>query len=155
MYPAITPVLVFDRNAEEAMRFYVSLFPYSKITEISYSKNEGAKQNDHVQKARLSLNGQEFVCKDRKSEHNLGEGQTSNLYVDCASRVAMLNLFEALSQGGKIILPITRKNNNNFGQVQDKFGILWQLNAQTGEDDFTEGNVCFANSSEVRPEYRE
>lgn len=155
MHPTKQSVLLFAGKAEEAIRFYVSLFPNSKITEIIYLKNEADIKSNKIKKAHFSLNGREFIGTDQKVECQIGSLPPCSIPIHCESKIALFELFDVLSRGGKILMPIKKEKADILsGQIEDKFGMLWLLTALSDENINSESNVCFANSPEVRPEYR-
>lgn len=65
----VTPFLMFEGNAEEAMNFYTSVIEDSKIINIiRYGANEAGKEGS-VMQATFSLKGQEFMCIDSYIKH--------------------------------------------------------------------------------------
>ena len=64
MQSKITPFLIFEGKAEEAMNFYVALFNDSRVVSIErYGKNQGGAEGS-VMRATFSLEGAEFICID-------------------------------------------------------------------------------------------
>lgn len=125
----ITTFLMFqDGNAEEAMNFYISLFDNSKIVNIiRYGANEAGKEGT-VMHAVFSLNGQEYMCIDSYVKHEFTFTPAMSLYVTCDSKEEIDKVFEKLSEGGKILMPLdTYPFSERFGWVNDKYGVSWQL----------------------------
>src|SRR5262252_7248901 len=60
--PAITPMLWFDKEAEEAARFYVSVFPNSKITTITRYGEAGPGAKGSVMTVNFELDGEPFTA---------------------------------------------------------------------------------------------
>lgn len=125
----ISPFLMFAGNAEEAMTFYISLFEQSKIVNITrYGTNEGGAEGT-VMQAIFSLQGQDFMCIDSPIEHDFTFTPAISLYVACDSEEEIRRLFEQLSAGGKLLMPLAAYPfSQKFGWVQDRFGVSWQLN---------------------------
>lgn len=153
----ITPFLLFNGEAQSAMNFYISIFPNSQISIIEYhqSPKDLGRKND-ILRASFLLNGQEFMCGDSLEEHDFRCTPSFSLYINMESVAELRRVFMVLSENGKILMPI---DNYGFGKcyawVQDKFGVSWQLNVPNLENASEDSNVCFANSKDVRPEYRE
>ncbi|SHN82030.1 VOC family protein [Desulfitobacterium chlororespirans] len=125
----ITTFLMFqDGNAEEAMNFYISLFDNSKIVNITrYGANE-AGQEGTVMHAVFSLNGQEYMCIDSYVKHEFTFTPAISLYVTCDSKEEIDKVFEKLSEGGQILMPLdSYPFSARFGWVNDKYGVSWQL----------------------------
>jgi predicted 3-demethylubiquinone-9 3-methyltransferase (glyoxalase superfamily) len=129
MADQVMPFLMFDGQAEEAMRFYVSLFPDSKILELArYGKGaEGAEGS--VSRGHFTLGGQSFLCTDSVVRHAFTFTPAISLYVKCTSRERMQGLVQGLAEGGKVLMPLDSYGFSKlFAWVADKFGVSWQLN---------------------------
>jgi predicted 3-demethylubiquinone-9 3-methyltransferase (glyoxalase superfamily) len=124
-----TPFLMFFRQAEEAMNFYLSLFKDSKILNINrYGKNEPGQEGS-VQLAKFSLNGQEFMCIDSPIQHQFTFTPAFSIFVDFDSEEELTFVFQELSTGGSILMDLDNHGfSKKFGWVQDKFDVSWQLN---------------------------
>jgi predicted 3-demethylubiquinone-9 3-methyltransferase (glyoxalase superfamily) len=123
----ITPFLMFDGRAEEAMNFYMSLFKSSAINLVTrYGANDTGAEGT-VQLASFTLNGQEFMCID-SSGHAFTFTPSLSLYVRCESEAEIDAVFAALSEGGQALMPLDQYPfSRKFGWVSDKFGVSWQL----------------------------
>ena len=112
----ITPFLWLDGNAEEAMRFYVSIFKDSKVGKITRYGDAGPGPKGSVMTVTFQLEGQEFYA--------LNGGPTFKLtpaisfFVDCKTQEEVDALWEKLSEGGK---------KDRCGWLHDKFGVSWQI----------------------------
>jgi predicted 3-demethylubiquinone-9 3-methyltransferase (glyoxalase superfamily) len=96
----VTPFLMFEKNAEEAMKYYCSIFKNSKIT------SPGSFQID----------GQDFLVYNGGSYFKFSEG--ISLFIDCGTQAEVDDLWEKLSAGGE---------KSMCGWVKDKYGISWQV----------------------------
>ncbi len=125
----ITPFLMFDGTAEKAMSFYTSLFENSRILSIiRYGPNEAGAEGT-VMHATFSLNGQVFMCIDSNVEHEFTFTPAVSLYVNCETEMEIDALFEKLSDGGEVFMPLDRYPfSEKFAWVSDRFGMSWQLN---------------------------
>ena len=124
----ITTFLMFDGRSEEAMNFYTSLFEKSKILSITrYGPNETGAEGT-VMHARFSLNGQEFMCIDSNAKHEFTFTPAISLYVNCETEAEIERLFEQLSHGGQVFMPLDRYPfAEKFAWFSDRFGVSWQL----------------------------
>ncbi len=124
-----TTLLMFDGKAEQAMNFYVSLFKNSEITSISrYGANEAGAEGT-VMHATFSLNGQTFMCVDSNVKHAFTFTPAMSLHVHCESAKEIAELYEKLSQGGQVFMPLDAYPfSEKFGWVSDRYGVSWQLN---------------------------
>lgn len=125
----ITPFLMFEGSAESAMNFYISLFKDATVINISrYGANETGAEGT-VKHATFTLHGQEFMCIDSNVSHGFSFTPAMSLYVKCASEAEIKMLFEKLSEGGQIFMPLDKYPfSEKYGWVSDKFGVSWQLN---------------------------
>jgi predicted 3-demethylubiquinone-9 3-methyltransferase (glyoxalase superfamily) len=118
----ITPTLLFVGKryggAEEAMRFYVSVFDGSKVeTVVLHEKGKGEKEGA-VKYAVFSLGGERFIAMDSGLDHRLAFTPAISFAVKCESRDETEYFRSRLGAA-----PHARRG----GLVQDKFGIFWQL----------------------------
>ena len=106
----ITPFLWFDTQAEEAMNFYTSVFPDSKV--ISVTRAQG-----RVLAVVFELNGQRLMALNGGPAHKLSE--SFSLFVGCDSQVQVDELWEKLTaDGGRA---------DRCGWLKDKYGLSWQI----------------------------
>ncbi|MCV6964352.1 hypothetical protein BST27_14630 [Mycobacterium intermedium] len=120
---------MFEGKAEEAMRFYTSLFADSEIRSITRHGPGEAGAEATVQLATFVLAGQEFMCIDSPAPHAFTFTPSMSLYVQCDSDAEIERLFDALGAGGQVLMPLDAYPfSPKFGWVNDKFGVSWQLN---------------------------
>ena len=100
----VTPFLWFDNSAQEAMKFYVSVFKNSRIVRVDRSGGT------------FEIDGQEF--------HTLNGGPhftftpAISLFVNCETQQEVDELWEKLSVGGE---------KQRCGWIKDKYGLSWQV----------------------------
>lgn len=129
----ITTFLMFvgDKHgkAEEAVNFYVTLFPDSRIDSI---ERYGAGETDPegtVKQALFTLNGQQFRAMDSAAAHPFTFTPAISLYFECGSREELTHLYQKLSEQGLSLMPLDNYGFSAlFGWVNDRFGVSWQLN---------------------------
>jgi predicted 3-demethylubiquinone-9 3-methyltransferase (glyoxalase superfamily) len=133
MRQTITPFLTYTGTAEEAMNFYVSLFPQSEVLSIErYGPNEGGKEGS-VKHARFSLGGQEFRCIDSPPVHDWTFTPAVSLFVSCHSEEEADRLYGCLSEGGQVFMPLNSYPfSEKFAWVADRYGVSWQLSLERG-----------------------
>jgi len=125
----ILTCLMFTGQAEEAMRFYTSLFEDSEILSITRHGADAGDKEGAVMHATFSLKGQLFMCMDSPIEHDFTFTPAISLYVECDTEDEIHRLFEKLSAGGKVLMPLaTYPFSKKFAWVEDKYGVSWQLN---------------------------
>lgn len=125
----ITTFLMFSGNAEEAMNFYTSIFDDSEILSITrYGANQAGREGTVVH-AKFTLMGQEFMCIDSNIEHPFTFTPAISLYITCENEAEINQIYEGLSQDGKILMPLAAYPfSEKYCWIQDKYGITWQLN---------------------------
>jgi len=116
----ITPFLWFDSQAEEAARFYISIFRKSKILKIARSRGKAAEKMGYhagsVLTVEFELEGQRFVALNGGPQFKFNEAVS--FVVNCKTQAEVDKYWDALSAGGK---------TSQCGWLQDKFGVFWQI----------------------------
>ena len=112
----ITPCLWFDREGEDAARFYTSVFPNSRIVEVTRYGSAGPRDAGTVMTVTFELDGHRFVAL------NGGPGFTFNeaisFQVDCKNQEEVDTFWSKLSDGGA---------EGPCGWLKDRFGVSWQV----------------------------
>ena len=116
----ITPCLWFDNEAEEAARFYVSLFRDARIGEISRYGKEGfeihGRPEGSVMVVPFEIEGQSFTALNGGPHFQFSPA--ISFQVPCDTQEEIDYYWEKLSAGGQI---------QQCGWVTDKFGVSWQI----------------------------
>jgi predicted 3-demethylubiquinone-9 3-methyltransferase (glyoxalase superfamily) len=125
----VTPFLMFEGTAEEAMGFYVSLFDDSAIQDIvRYGKGEAGAEGSVV-RATFTLAGQSVICIDSPAKHEFGFTPSFSFFVECETEEELDSTFSRLVDGGRILMPPDNYGfSTRFTWVSDRFGVSWQLN---------------------------
>jgi predicted 3-demethylubiquinone-9 3-methyltransferase (glyoxalase superfamily) len=125
----IRPFLMFEGKAEEALRFYVSLFPGSEVININRYGPRGPGPEGSVMVAAFTIGGQPMMCSDSFVKHNFTFTPSSSLFVDCTSEEELRRIVAALSDGGSTLMPLGNYGfSRQFAWVNDRYGVSWQLN---------------------------
>lgn len=125
----VATFLMFASRAEEAMNFYVSLFPDGAVTSIQRYGPGGPGPEGAVMHASFTLNRQSFMCIDSSMTHDFGFTPAMSIFVDCESEAEVDTLFSKLADGGKVLMPLDRYAfSRKFAWLADKFGVSWQIN---------------------------
>ncbi|WEX09445.1 VOC family protein [Chelativorans sp. AA-79] len=135
MTQQIAPFLMFEGQAEEAMRFYVSAVPSSRIERIERygSGEEGAEGS--VKLAHFTLSGRTFMCIDSPASHAFTFTPSISLFLTCDTPEEVDEIFGKLSQGGGILMPLDAYPfSPRFGWCNDRFGVSWQVTVPTMEN---------------------
>ena len=116
--PRLTPSIWFDSNAAEAAEFYVSIFPNSRVVNVSRSPadNPSGKKGD-VLTVDWQLDGQPFNGINGGPEFKPNEAISFS--VDCADQAEVDRYWDALIDGGGEPGPC--------GWLKDRFGLSWQV----------------------------
>ncbi|MHB1468445.1 MAG: VOC family protein [Solirubrobacteraceae bacterium] len=127
---ALAPLLMFEGDAEEAMRFYASIFFPSRIGSIErYGPGEDGEGT--VRHARLRLGDSVIEVIDSPIEHAFGFTPAVSLTVRAASAREVDAIYARLSEEGKILMPLNRYPfSERFGWVTDRFGVSWQVSLE-------------------------
>ena len=126
----ITPFLWFDDNVEEAVNFYTSIFENSKIGKVTrYDESSAAasgRPKGSVLTIAFQLNQQNFVALNGGPQFKLNP--STSFFVYCESEGKIKLLYQKLSDGGKVIMPLDKYDwSTKYAWVEDKFGVSWQL----------------------------
>lgn len=125
----VTPFLMFQGQAEEAINHYLSIFEDSKIISLVRYEEGGPEKVGKIAKAVFSISGQEFLCNDSTIQHAFTFTPSISAFVECDSENEVEDAYRKLLDGGQALMPIDNYGfSQKFGWVQDKFGISWQLN---------------------------
>jgi len=112
----IVPFLWFDGNAEEAVNFYVSIFPNSKVTRLTRWGDGGPGPKGTVMSASFQLEGQDFYALNGGPMYKFTPA--ISLLVNCTTQDEVDRLWEKLTAGGQ---------PSRCGWLTDKFGVSWQI----------------------------
>ena len=124
----VSPFLMFEGRAEQAMNFYVSLFEDGAITSIVRYGPQGPGAEGSVMKASFTIAGQAILCIDSAMKHDFGFTPSFSLFVTCESEEQIARLVAALADGGTELMPLNNYGfSRQFAWVNDKFGVSWQL----------------------------
>jgi len=114
----ITPFLWFDNQAEEAAKFYVSVFKNSKVKEVThYTGEEPVGMKGSVMTVVFELNGQEFMALNGGPRFKFTEAVS--FVVNCETQKEIDYYWEKLTaDGGEEV---------QCGWLTDKYGLSWQV----------------------------
>jgi predicted 3-demethylubiquinone-9 3-methyltransferase (glyoxalase superfamily) len=107
----ITPFLWFDGQAEEATRFYVSIFKNSKVLSVMPGPDGKAMGTT------FEIEGQQFYTLNGGPKYKFTPA--ISLFVNCETQPEVDELWEKLLAGGG--------RPDHCGWLQDKYGLSWQI----------------------------
>lgn len=129
MSAKVRPFLMFEGKAEEALRFYVSLFPGSEVGDIVRHGAGGPGPEGSVMLAKFTVAGQSVMCSDSFVKHGFTFTPSFSFFVDCGSDEEIERLTAALSEGGATMMPLGNYGfSRKFAWVSDRYGVSWQIN---------------------------
>lgn len=125
----VTPFLMFEGSAEEAMNYYVSLLDDSIITNIVRYGPNGPGAEGSVMQASFTLKGQEFMSFDSHVKHAFTFTPSFSIFLTCETEEEINRLYDGLSESGNTLMPLGNYGfSQKFGWVTDRFGVSWQMN---------------------------
>ena len=125
----ITPHLWFDTEAREAAEFYTSLFPNSRVTNVTTLRDTPSGDSDIVS---FELSGQSFMAISAGPAFKFNPSISFLVNFDPSrdenARKNLDELWQALSEGGSALMPLDKYPfSERYGWIQDKYGLTWQL----------------------------
>ncbi|MEU9806500.1 VOC family protein [Mycobacterium sp. NPDC050853] len=115
--PTITPCLWFDTQAEEAANFYLSVFPNSRILEITHYGPNTPLPEGTVLTVEFELDGQRYTALNGGPQFTFDEA--ISFQIDCESQEDVDRYWTALTADGG--------EESQCGWLKDKFGVSWQV----------------------------
>jgi predicted 3-demethylubiquinone-9 3-methyltransferase (glyoxalase superfamily) len=115
--PRITPFLWFDTEAEEAAEYYCSIFPNSKITNVSHYSEAGPQPAGSVMTVSFVLDGLELTALNGGPYFTHSEA--FSLAISCADQDEVDYYWDALIAGGG--------EESQCGWLKDRYGLSWQV----------------------------
>jgi len=112
----ITPFLWFDNQAEEAVKFYTSIFKNSKVGNVSRYGEAGPGPKGSVMTMTFELDGQQFTALNGGPVFKFTEA--ISFVVHCETQAELDGFWEKLSAGGQEV---------QCGWLKDRFGLSWQI----------------------------
>ena len=114
--PRITPNLWFDTEALEAAEFYVSVFPNSKVKNVTHYNEAGPREAGMILTVDFELDGQKVTAINGGPEFHFDEA--ISLLIDCKDQEEVDYYWSKLSEGGE---------EGPCGWVKDRYGLSWQV----------------------------
>ncbi len=130
----IIPFIWFNGDAEEAVNYYVSLFPNSKIERTSRYGEAGPLPAGTVMTIEFQLDGQDLMALNggETGQQNPGAPYPGAvaLFVSCENQAHVDRLWDGLKEGGETL---------QCGWVKDRYGVVWNIVPQ-GLGDYVGGD---------------
>lgn len=127
----ITPTLWFDDKAEEAMNFYVSVFPNSKINFMKkwteeMSLPDIAIKPGTIKIASFNLDWMQFYAFDAGPAFQFNP--SVSFYVVFETVAEVNEVWNKLAEGGEVLMALDKYDwSERYGWIKDRFGVSWQI----------------------------
>jgi predicted 3-demethylubiquinone-9 3-methyltransferase (glyoxalase superfamily) len=112
----LTPCLWFDTQGEEAAELYTSIFPNSRITQVSRYGEAAPGKTGSVMTVEFELDGQAFTALNGGPQFTFNEA--ISFQVSCADQAEVDRYWDTLGEGGE---------HGPCGWLKDRFGVSWQI----------------------------
>ncbi len=116
MKQKIVPNLWFDTEAEEAARFYTSIFDDSRIVKVTHYTEAGPRETGTVMTVEFEIEGQRFIGINGGPEFRFDEAVSFE--IECETQGEIDYFWEKLTDGGE---------ESRCGWLRDRFGLSWQV----------------------------
>jgi predicted 3-demethylubiquinone-9 3-methyltransferase (glyoxalase superfamily) len=116
MQPKISPSLWFDIEAEDAARFYVSVFENSRVVKVSHYTQAGPRPAGMVMAVEFELDGQRFTAINGGPEFTFDEA--ISFEIRCETQEEVDYYWARLTEDGE---------EGPCGWLKDRFGVSWQV----------------------------
>jgi PhnB protein len=141
---AVDVYITFNGNTREAVEFYAEVFKTEKPHIMTFGETppnpeyplpEEAK--NLVMHTRLNILGSNVMFSDNFPGSPFVEGNNISLAVHSTNTDELTSIFNQLKEGGKVGMELQETFwSKLYGQVTDKFGIMWQINYNNEEAAF-------------------
>lgn len=127
----ITPTLWFDGKAEEAMNFYVSVFPNSKVNFVKRWTTDMLLPDDEIKPGTLhiasfTLNWMQFYAFDAGPMFRFNPSISFYAVFETVAKVE--EVWNKLAEGGEVLMPLDKYDwSERYGWIKDRFGVSWQI----------------------------
>ena len=125
----VTPFLMFEGRAEEAMTLYCETIAQSSVLDVTrYGAGEDGPEGT-IKLARVSIGGQEVMIFNSPAHHAFTFTPAFSLFVDCSSDCEQEHIVDVLSKDGAFLMPTGNYGfSRRFAWLNDRFGVSWQIN---------------------------
>lgn len=129
----LNPFLMFcgeqHGKAEEAINWYCSIFPESRVVRIDHYGPDEDEPEGSVRSALFEVGGRPLMAIDSARPHAFGFTPALSLWVECSSAEEIERIAGTLGEGGAALMPLDHYGfSRQFSWVADRYGVTWQLN---------------------------
>jgi predicted 3-demethylubiquinone-9 3-methyltransferase (glyoxalase superfamily) len=129
----LVPFLMFcgdhHGKAEEAVRWYCSLFPDSRVVSVDRYGPEDGQPQGAVRLANFEVGGHPMKAIDSAAPHAFTFTPAISFFIECSSPEEIDRLSSELGERGTMLMPLGDYGfSRRFCWVADRYGVSWQLN---------------------------
>ena len=133
----LIPYLNFEGNCSEAMNFYKECLGgelmIQKVSQTPMASQMPPEMQDFVMHARLEKGNIMIMASDAKDK-DMTRGDMLSLMIQCDTEEEINTYFSKLSEGGTVNMPLAKQFwGATYGQITDKFGVLWVFNYESSQ----------------------
>lgn len=127
----LTPFLMFEGRAAEALKRYVSVLPDSEVLRLETYGPDGPGVEGTVSLGEAALAGQRVRFFDSSVPHGFTFTPALSLFVSVDSEDELDRIVADLAEGGEFLMPVGDYGfSRRFAWFNDEFGVSWQVNAE-------------------------
>ena len=124
----ILPFLSFRGNAEEAVNFYMSVFPEARIISLVHITDKANGEPGKVLNVLFEIMGQQFMAMDMNEQHSPEFSWAVSMYINCGSEEEFDTIFSRLAKDGLVMMgPEPVLEFRKVTWITDKYNVTWQL----------------------------
>jgi predicted 3-demethylubiquinone-9 3-methyltransferase (glyoxalase superfamily) len=128
----VTPFLMFEGAAGEALELYAAAFDDAEILDVQRFGEDGPGKAGTIEAAFLRIGEERVRLFDSPVEHAFGFTPAVSLFVEFDTPEEVDATFARLSEGGSVLMGLDAYPfSPRFAWINDRFGVSWQLSART------------------------
>ena len=126
---SITPFLMFEGRAEEAIMFYQSVFDDVEVVFLNRFGPESNEWEGKIMQGLIRIGELNIMVSDSSVSHDFSFTPSTSLFIECESMNEQMRYYEKIKSKGAVLMPIDDYGfSKQFAWVSDPFGFTWQLN---------------------------
>jgi len=126
---SITPFLMFEGRAMEAIMFYQSVFDDVEVVFLNRFGPESNEWEGKIMQGLIRIGELNIMVSDSSVSHDFSFTPSTSLFIECESMDEQMRYYEKIKSKGAILMPIDDYGfSKQFAWVSDPFGFTWQLN---------------------------
>ena len=126
---SMTPFLMFQGRAQEAMDYYIEIFEDAEIRYVKEYDAETPEMQGKVMQGVIRIHDQLIMLMDSNVPHEFSFTPSMSFFIEGNSMMEIEHSYQKLKKKGAILMPLDEYGfSDSFAWVQDQFGVSWQLN---------------------------